>query len=71
MKDECSYRNFFSFSTGTSIPVECPECGAVRLLDVGHAGECARFPWHKRMGGKARHRKHLKLFFGEWKIVEN
>lgn len=75
--DKCrySYREIvipnLTFANHTEYPVECPECGAIRKLEL-QTGSTSEFmlPEHNVLMGTSRLRKRWKIENGRWRIVD-
>ncbi len=75
--DKCKYSyheikiSSVTFANYTEYPVECPECGAIRKLEL-QPRSVAEFmlPEHNTLMGTSRTRKHWKLENGRWRIVD-
>lgn len=53
------------------LPVECPECGAIRRPVTGWQEIPQTFGNHNELEGSAKGRKRYKKINGEWQIVED
>ncbi len=56
------------FHSYDEYPVECPECGAIRRLQL--TANSYMLPEHNVLLGTSRLRKRWKLVNGKWGIVE-
>lgn len=66
MGNQCPFSNrYFTLPTEEKLPVECPECGAVRT--TRYSGE---YPQHQTLTTSTPLRKRWKRIDGSWQIVE-
>ena len=69
---QCSYGGReIAASIDPSVPVECPQCGAIRIVPRrGVWDDMFVFPVHKEVEGGARARRCYRLHVsGNWEIV--
>jgi hypothetical protein len=68
---QCSYSNSeIVLSIDPSIPVECPECSAIRKIPGKQVwSDLFIYPAHE-MPDVSRERKRYKRINGEWQLVE-
>lgn len=58
------------FHSYDEYPVECPECGAIRKLQLcGGTVTAYMLPEHNTLMGTSRERKRWKQVSGRWQIV--
>lgn len=67
----CNYSSrFFQLPSLQLLPVECPNCGAIRALKVAPSLHGNFYPDHDTLDGTAQERRRWKRVNGAWIIVE-